>query len=269
MTGTERLVAHANTFHTFSFADALRGTVAAGYDRIELSAVVGWTPHVDLGEDPDVVRARVADHGLTATGLSAHSDLTTPDGVEYAVRAIEWARSYGLDTVTTAIGGHGEADEDLDKFLDGFAPVVEAAERLGVTVALEIHGSLMSTGARARPIIDRIGSPRVGVKYDTANCEYYGGVRAVDDFAAIADKVVSLDAKDHIGGVGAWNFPPPGAGQIDWQDLGHVLRAGGFAGPVVVEIEFVDQQWPDHDGVVAALVTARETLVEHVLGGAR
>lgn len=267
MNGGDRLVAHANCFHPYSFEDALTGVAAAGFSQIELSAVQGWTPHVNLRDDPEAVRTRVADHGLTAVALSGHSDLTTPEGVRYAVAAIEWAAAYGLRDFTTAIGGHASAEEDLEQFLRGFGPVVEAAEKHDVTVALEVHGSLMATGQLSRPIIERIGSPRIGVKYDTGNCEYYGGVTAVDDFASIADRVVNIDAKDHVGGVGVWNFPPPGKGDIDWAAFGRVLRATGYTGPLTVEIEFVDQTWPPCEGVVDALATAHATLLKHVIGG--
>jgi sugar phosphate isomerase/epimerase len=267
---SDRLVAHANTFHPFDFEEALRGVAAAGFANVELSAVPGWTPHINYAsDDPDRVRERVAEHGLTAVALSGHSDLTTPDGVRYAVEGIEWAAAYGLRLFTTAIGGHASADEDLERFLKGFAPVVEAAERLDVTVGLEVHGSLMASGALARPIVERIGSRRVGVKYDTGNCEYYGGVNAVSDFPVVADLVVNVDMKDHIGGVGVWNFPPPGEGAVDWGSLSQIFSSVGYAGPLTVEIEFVDETWPAYDQVVEALRTARRTLTHYFGTGNR
>lgn len=256
------LVAHANCYHPYSFDEALTGVKEAGYTHIELSAVEGWTPHVDLAADaPRTVHERVAGFGLSANAIAAHSDLTTPDGVDYAVRAISWAAEYGMTQVTTAIGGHGEVDEDLEEFYRLFAPVARAAEQHGVTVALEIHGRLMATGVLARPIVERIDSPWIKVKYDTGNCEYYGGVAAVDDFPSIADVVVNIDAKDHIGGVGVWNFPPPGEGDVDWQRLADVVKATSYDGPLTVEIEFVDQVWPPVEGVTEALRIARATLL--------
>lgn len=253
------LAAHANTFHTYGFDDALRGIAEAGYTDLELSAVPGWTEHVTYEDDPAEVAARVASYGLTACALAGHSDLTTADGVAYAVRGIEWTAAYGLGLFTTAVGGHSAVDESREAFLAGFGPIVEAAERCQVRVGLEIHGELMGSGALARPLIEQIGSPWIGVKYDTANCEFYGGVRAADDIPAIVDKLISADVKDHRGGKGVWDFPPPGEGSIDWPAVIRRFKDGGFRGPYMVEIEF-DGNWPDHETIVEALKTARHTL---------
>jgi hypothetical protein len=43
-----RLAANANSFHSYSFEEALTGIEAAGFERVELCAVPGWTEHVDL-----------------------------------------------------------------------------------------------------------------------------------------------------------------------------------------------------------------------------
>ena len=69
----------------------LAGIAAAGYKTVELSSVVGWTEHVVLDDDPKELYARLAHYGLEPTVLSAHSDLTTDEGVEYALKAIGWA----------------------------------------------------------------------------------------------------------------------------------------------------------------------------------
>jgi sugar phosphate isomerase/epimerase len=251
-----RLAAHLNTFHPYSFDDALAGAAAAGFQTVEISAVPGWTEHVRYEDDPDAVARRIADHGLEAVALSGHSDLTTEAGVRYAVRGIEWAAAYGLPLFTTAIGGHAAGSEDINRFFSVSEPLVEAAERHHVTVGLEIHGEIMASGALARPLIERLDSRWVGVKYDTGNCEYYGGVAAVDDIPAIANRIVNVDLKDHVGGVGVWNFPEPGAGDLDWPQVFARFSEAGYAGPFSVEIEFIDEVWPDRDGVIAALAAA-------------
>jgi sugar phosphate isomerase/epimerase len=259
------LAAHANTFHTCTFDEALAGIAEAGYTHLELSAVPGWTEHVDYADAPDAVAAKVASFGLTACALSGHSDLTTASGAAYAVRGIEWAAAYGLNLFTTAIGGHSSVAESKTAFLDNFSPVAEAAERHKVKVALEIHGELMGSGALARPLINEIGSEWVGVKYDTGNCEYYGGVKAQDDISMIADKVIGVDLKDHRGGVGVWDFPPPGEGSIDWPRVIREFSSYGFDGPYTVEIEF-DGTWPGRAEITRALVAARRTLAPLVEG---
>ena len=82
------LAGHTNSYHSYSFEEALAGIAEAGYKGVELSAVPGWTDHVDLDAPGDEVRARLENYGLTAISLSGHSDLTTKDGLEHGVRAV-------------------------------------------------------------------------------------------------------------------------------------------------------------------------------------
>lgn len=259
-----QIVAHSNSYHTYGFDEALEGIVAAGYDAIELSAVEGWTEHVSLDDDPDAVRAKLADHGLEAIALAGHSDLTTDHGAEVGVRGVEWAAGYGLKHFTTAIGGHASQEENVGAFLERIGSLAEVAEKNDVTIALEIHGDIMASGEATRPLIEQIGSPAVRVKYDTGNSEFYGGVAAVDDIHHVADMLVNIDAKDKIGPKGEWKFPAPGEGHIDWPRLIGILHENGYGGPLTVEIEFEGEPWPPLEEVTRAMRSAREMLTSLV-----
>lgn len=254
------LAAHTNTFHGYPLEVALTGIVEAGYRHVELAAVRGWTEHVDVDADPAPTMSLLDQMGLTAIALSGHSDLTTPDGVSLAIRAIQWTEAAGLDLMTTAIGGHASQDEDLSSFLAGIGAIADAADRANVTVALEVHGEHMATGLQSRQLIEEINSEWIRIKYDTGNVEYYGGEKAVDDIHHALPYLVNVDAKDKLGGLGHWDFPPPGAGSIDWARLIQILHAGGYTGPVTVEIEFQGEPWPPPSEITAALALARNTL---------
>lgn len=258
------LVAHTNSYHTYGFDEALEGIAKAGYTAVELTAVEGWTEHVSYDQDPDDVRAKLASHGLEAVALAGHSDLTTDHGLELGIRGVEWAGTYGLKNFSTAIGGHASKEESIDAFLERIGQLADTAEKQGVVVALEIHGDIMSSGAKTRPLIERIGSDAVRVKYDTGNCEYYGGVTAVDDIHNVTDMLVNVDAKGKTGGQGEWHFPAPGEGHIDWPRLISILHEHGYDGPLTVEIEFDGEPWPPLDEVTRAMRSAREMLASLV-----
>ncbi len=257
----ERIAGHTNSYHTHGFEDALEGIAAAGYDLVELTAVQGWTEHVRLSDDVNDVRRKVEAVGLKANALSMHSDLTTDEGVRYGIDGVRWAADYGLSLVTTAIGGHASKKESEQDFLSRVGDLATAAEQAGVTVALEIHGDIMGTGEATRPLIERIGSPAIRVKYDTANVEFYGGRRAVDDLHHVLPYLVNMDMKDKDGAQDEWNFPPPGSGTIDFPRLLSILDEGGYTGPMAVEIEFQGEPWPSVDEVTAAMRSAREHLL--------
>lgn len=150
------LAGHTNTYHTYGLDESLEGIAGAGYKHVELSAVPGWTEHVDLNGS-DELRRKLDAYGLTPVSLSAHSDLTTREGLEHGVKAVRWAAEYGIPIVNTAIGGHASQDEDERAFLQNIAELADAAEQAGVVVALEIHGDIMASGAKTLPLLERIG----------------------------------------------------------------------------------------------------------------
>jgi L-ribulose-5-phosphate 3-epimerase len=254
------LAAHTNSFHSYSADEAFAGIAEAGYRRVELSAVPGWTEHVDVHGDPAETRARLDAYGLTAVSISGHSDLTTRDGLEHGVAVVRWAERFGLPIVNTAIGGHAHVDESADAFMANIGTLADAAQAAGVVVALEIHGDLMATGAGSVPLLDRIGHPAVKVNYDTANVEHYGGVRAEDDLPAIVDRVANVHLKDSRGGKGEWDFPAIGEGHVDFARVLEILRDAGYDGPCAVEIEFSGEPWPPLAEVTAAMAASREVL---------
>ena len=254
------LAAHTNSFHSYSADEAYAAIAEAGYGAVELSAVPGWTEHVDVHADPADARAKLDHFGLTAVSISGHSDLTTPEGLEHGLAVVRWAERFGLPVVNTAIGGHAHVDESEDAFMGNIGTLADAAQAAGLVVALEIHGDLMATGAMAAPLLDRIGHPAVRVNYDTANVEHYGGVRAEDDLPAIVDRVANVHLKDSRGGKGEWDFPAIGEGHVDFARVLEILRRAGYEGPYAVEVEFSGEPWPPLDEVKEAMRVSREAL---------
>jgi sugar phosphate isomerase/epimerase len=254
-----RVGGHTNTYHTRTAEEAYAGIAAAGYTTVELSSVGGWTEHVDLDAPASDTFDRLRHYGLTAPVLSAHSDLTTPDGVDYGIKAVRWCADNGVPVMSTAIGGHSSQEENEEAFLSGIGRLADAADAAGVDVALEIHGDIMASGALTVPLLERIGHPRIKVAYDTANCEFYGDVKAVDDLPLVLPYLANMHLKDKRGGKGEWDFPEPGAGHVDFARLLEILREGGYEGPASVEIEF-NGTWPDLEGIDGATLRGREHL---------
>ena len=247
------LAGHSNSYHTYGEDEALAGIAAAGFRYIELTAVPGWTEHVVLDTPQREVRQKLEGYGLGAVSLSGHSDLTTPDGLEHGIKAVHWAAEYGLPIMNTAVGGHQSADENEAAFLGNVGRLADAAESAGVVVALEIHGDIMATSEVTIPLMERIGRESVKVNYDTANVEFYGGVKAVDDLPKITPYLAHVHLKDTTGGKGNWDFPAIGDGVVDFARVLSILRDAGYTGPYSVEVEFRGEPWPPLDEVNAAM----------------
>jgi L-ribulose-5-phosphate 3-epimerase len=253
------LAGHTNTYHTYSLENALEGIAEAGYRNVELSAVPGWTEHVDLNGS-DQLRRQLSDFGLTAVSLSAHSDLTTREGLDHGVRAVRWAADFGIPIVNTAIGGHASQEESESAFLANVGELADAAEDAGVVVALEIHGDIMASGAKTVPLLEKIGRESVKVNYDTANVEFYSGDKAVDDLPGIAPYLAHVHLKDTVGGKGVWNFPALGSGSVDFERVLEILDEAGYSGPFSVELEFQGEPWPPLEEVNESMRRSYETL---------
>jgi L-ribulose-5-phosphate 3-epimerase len=258
-TTARRGAGHTNSYHSYGFEEALAGIAQAGFKHVELSAVPGWTEHVVLN-GVDEVRRKLDHYGLKPVSLSGHSDLTTTEGLEHGIKAVRWAAKYGIPIMNTAVGGHASKEESESAFLANIGALADAAEAEGIVVALEIHGDIMASGQKTLPLLEKIGRDSVKVNYDTANCEFYAGVKAVDDIPTIAQHLANVHLKDTTGGRGVWNFGALGTGVVDFGGVLRVLADAGYTGPYSVELEFQGEPWPPLAEVDAAMKTSYEHL---------
>lgn len=257
------LAGHTNSYHTYSFDQALEGIAKAGFSFVELSGVKGWTEHVPIASTDDQireVRAKLDQHGLKANSYSGHSDLTTEDGLADGRKALVTADKLGLDLFITAIGGHYKEGEDKAAFMQHIRTLASDARDLGITIGLEVHGEIMATGKASAELIEEIGEDNVRITYDTANCEFYGGVKAVDDLKHALPYLCHVHVKDKAGKQDEWNFPAVGEGDVDFARVLEILRGGDYDGSLSVEIEFQGEPWPPVDEVHRAMKSAHEEL---------
>lgn len=257
----DRLAVSTNTYHSYSFAEALAGIAGAGFTSVELSSVPGWTEHVARNasdSELDTIARQVREAGLDAISLSGHSDLASDAGVEAFRRSIHICRQLGIPYLTTSTGGHddtsaGSVEEQRQAFLTRFGPLADEAAEGGITICIETHGGLSATGALAAELIEAIDKPNVGINYDTANVIFYGNVRPEEDIRAAARHIAHMHLKDKAGGDQEWNFPAIGSGNVDFASIFQTLEEVGFHGPVSIELEFQGEPWPPLEEVNRAV----------------
>jgi len=252
-----RLAANTSSYMPYRLEEALAGIAAAGYRFVEVAAIRGVIEHVPLDADAKTVgrvQRLLNDHALTPVALSAHSNLTAARGVTDAYRGLDLCERLGIPIMNTAVGGPEDRHpEDEAAFLRNIGGLAEYAAERDVTITLEIHGELTATGRKSRELIEKVNRPNVRINYDTANCEYFGGVRAEDDLPYALPCVALSHLKDKVGGLRVWNFPALGRGHVDFGKLLRMLRRGGYTGPYSVEIEFKGHPWPPLDVVDRAM----------------
>ena len=257
----DRLTACTNTYHSYSLEEALDGIARAGFRSVELTSVPGWTEHVRRdADDEEIQRIKnlLAQYRLTAVSLAGHSDLVSDEGVTEFRKALNIARKLGITKVTTSTGGHadtsgGSLDDQRAAFLERIGPLADEAAQDGIEICLETHGGLLATGPISKALIADIGKPNIGINYDPGNVIHYGDVRPESDLPGAVDKVIHMHVKDQIGGVGVWNFPTVGTGEVDFAALFKTLDEAGFDGPCSIEIEFQGEPWPPLEDVNRAM----------------
>ena len=173
---------------------------------------------------------------------------------------MRWTADFGLPIMNTAVGGHAGKEESEKAFLENIGALADVAEEVGIIVALEVHGDIMATGVKTIPLLEKIGRDSIKVNYDTANVEFYGGVKAVDDLAAIAPHLAHVHLKETTGGKGVWNFGAIGSGVVDFARVLQILEEAGYTGPYSVELEFQGEPWPPLAEVDRAMKTSYEHL---------
>jgi L-ribulose-5-phosphate 3-epimerase len=259
-----RLGGHTNSYHTYSLEEALEGIAAAGFKFVELTAVRGWTEHVPLEADAKTlggIQRLMNQLGLIPISLSGHSDLTTKDGLDLGLTALRICEQMGIDIMNTAIGGHYSEQEDEEAFMGNIHQLADAAAARNIRLGIEIHGEITKTGKAAMQVLQRIGRENVLINYDTANVEFYGGMKAVDDLPEALPKLVHCHLKDKRGEGRVWDFPAIGEGHVDFARVLDILAKGGFGGPMSVEIEFDGKEWPPLAEVNRAMKTSYNKLV--------
>ena len=150
---------------------------------------------------------------------------------------MDFAKQIGVNIVNTGLG-EPKGKEAAERTYANIKTAANYANKLNITIAIETHGDIMSTGSKAREVLKEIGSPNVKINYDTANVLFYGNVKPEDDLPLIVDQVVHVHLKDKIGGYKEWNFPALGEGKINFPAIFEILRKNSYSGPLSVEIEF-------------------------------
>lgn len=148
---------------------------------------------------------------------------------------------------------HGPQLEGLVRML---REAVKIAEGCGIKMAIENH--IDFTSQEILSVIERVGSPFLGVNFDTGNF-----VRLLDDplkgMARLAKYCYATHVKDLRVLKGApadeWYFfssTPVGDGIIDNRKLAELLAAAGYQGFLAVEIDFLHPDYGDDEDAAVA-----------------
>lgn len=257
---------NTNTYHGFSVDEALEGIAAAGFEYVELAAVRGWTPHImpDMADaELDRIAAKMRALGLSCIAVSGHCNLTDEARLNDFRANMKLARRFGAEYIISSTGeahhGHDETFSD-EVLIQNIKQLLPDLQENGLRLGIEVHGEY-GTGEKIARLVKGVGSPLVGINFDTANVVFYGGKRPLDDLATCLEQVNFIHLKDKIGIDNSWNFPAIGQGELDLANLIRTLRARGCHVPMSIEIEYT-QDYTMRDKVPSDLEAANRAVRE-------
>ncbi len=227
--------------------------------------------HIDVADFGPGEAMRVTElcerYGVGISALGYYPNPLAPDEVERSTyvahlgRVIDAAKLLGVGVVNTFVG----RDQRLpvaaqwDNVETIWRPLVARAEAAGVRIGIENCPMLFSLdewpGGKNLAIspdvwdelFRRLPSPSLGLNFDPSHLVWQGIDidRAVRDFAHklvhvhLKDERIDKDLLYRRGNLGlGWHVPKiPGLGDIDWPQFFRTLKAIGWDGPVVIEVE--------------------------------
>lgn len=244
------------SFRKLPLEEALARIAAAGYEYVEPQATAPFCPHVDpWNDDPMAFRRRVESlgfKGASALWASNGAIIRDPESVSGVSRCIEWASEAGIPVVNAGDGKKPDdlSDEEALKRLgDRLGRILEVAERCGVYLAIEPHGTFSLTTGGLQAIMALSSSKWLGINYDAANVHRATYVETVagnyswtpygqqqDEVATlrvVAGRVVHVHVKDLKGA----ECVALGDGEVDNLSCLQVLREHGYHGVLSLETE--------------------------------
>jgi L-ribulose-5-phosphate 3-epimerase len=192
--------------------------------------------------------------GVPLCGYSIHQGFVSPDAavrqknVDLTIQCIEEAYAMGIPTMRVNTGRWGTTksfddlmknrgiepnlpgytdDQGFDWVISSLQKCLPAAEKCGVTLALENHWGLGRTPEGVLRIVNAVNSPWLQVLMDTGNFleDPY------DKLEMLAPKTIYIQAKTYYGG-GIWY-----ALDLDYPRIAQMLRKHNYRGYVSLEFE--------------------------------
>ena len=233
-----RLGVNSVLFRHFDFATAARQIAACGYDGLEISAIRGMCEHLDLGrwrEQAPELRAVMAETGLAFLSMEVAS---TGDEARL-LAAFEAGAELGIPVVNVGPGGRSGSADDLQASIERLAGLAAKAEPYGVTLCVKAHvGAAIDNTPTTLQAMAAIPSPAFGIDMDPSHI-YRAGEHPEVALAQVLGRVRHIhirDCRSGLTGPGPIELQACGRGDIDLQGYCAAMLAGGYDGPVCLEV---------------------------------
>jgi len=220
----------------WSFDDTLAAVKAAGYPTIGLLTRTKDAPFIASDATPeylDGLKRALAASGLAANmgALRSRHDVPVDETVAGLQKEIDNAAFLGLRYVMTF--GVDEPAQ-YDNYFQSMARAAAYGAEKKVQVVMKPHGGSSGASEEILLALRKVGHPNFKLWYDAGNIVYYTGKDPIEELKPIAPHVTGFCAKD-CAAPKSEVMIQFGDGKVDFAGVFRVLKAAGFAGPIMVE----------------------------------
>jgi sugar phosphate isomerase/epimerase len=177
---------------------------------------------------------------FTSYGFSSDTLAEQEKELEQLIRTIDLAVFLGARSIRVVPGN--DHPDTIDKIVPWFKRAAEYAEekRIYMGIEHESAGSISGTPELLRQLVEKVGSPYLGVLYEPGNLMYVCGVDYRRALEVLKDIVVHCHFKDCRPVGDEYEFQMMGEGDIDFVWIVEQLEAAGYEGDYSLEYELHD-----------------------------
>lgn len=246
-----RLGVMATMFAPLTLDDAMTRIRKIGYRYISMSRRHAdgpvFAPEMSKPERAAMLR-RIRDLGvqpfMSLGGFQG--DPTTTEGLERYLAQLDLCADFEIPVMVgagpwyftkfpTVPKRERDWQQEVAKFYNGLEKAIRHAEQVRVAVSLKPHTGITARAKDCLDVLKRLPSPWLRISWDAGNISYYEGIYPDPDLPDLAPSINSVCIKDHKGLRGVNDFPVPGQGNIDHEEMFRTLFRAGFNGPMSIE----------------------------------
>ena len=193
------------------------------------------------------------------TGVGLTPEHTRAERMVLSCRQMNWAKRYGIRSITCHAGFPPEETEEYGRFINDMKQLSRFASSNDQDFLFET-GTESSTGLKK--LMDDIGEPNLGINFDPANLLLYGTDTPDVFLDLLWDRVRVVHCKDSVPAVDG--HPPRetvlGHGATHFSELLRFLLGKGFSGPLIIEREL--PPGPEQEKDIAEAVRYIRSIIE-------
>jgi sugar phosphate isomerase/epimerase len=211
-----------------------------------------YTAATDAGVEALLADMKASGKRISAFCMYNRFEARPEFEVQWGAKVARAAKALGVKAIRIDVVPHKmAAPEFLELSVKTLKQLIEATEGTGVPFAIENHGGTTNNPDFLKPLLDRVGSKRLGLTLDIGNFYWYGHplskiyeiceMFAPSVFHTHCKSIRYPESEREKRRTMGWQYGkftcPVYEGDVDYRRVVKILRAAGYANDLCVEDE--------------------------------